>query len=168
MTWRVGRYRTNVKEDGSSHSRNTNRQYRPSTSIAWLRTNFIPREIDLRRSFGGTTYTTRSHPFLWPPKPNCNPAARLQDRPALTLPIHSVTQEHTIYLECKYVVWQWSSRTGAAAFTLGGGETNYCHLTNTRQGSTCPRTDSSWVGAQWVSCVLSWCHGGKGEYQILC
>jgi hypothetical protein len=42
-----------------------------------------------------------------------------------------------------------SSRTGAAAFTLGGGETNYCHLsvvlllTNTWQGSACPVTDSS-------------------------
>jgi hypothetical protein len=46
-------------------------------------------------------------------------------------------------------VWQKSSRTGAAAITLGGGETNYCHLsvvlplTNTWQGSVCPVTECS-------------------------
>jgi hypothetical protein len=56
----------------------------------------------------------------------------------------------------KYEVWQYSSRTGAATFTLGGGETNYCHLsvvlllTNTWQGSESPVIDTSWAGTQWV------------------
>jgi hypothetical protein len=72
---------------------------------------------------------------------------------------------------------QLSTQTGAAAFTLGGGEMNYCQLkvvsnhTNRWQRSPNPTTNSSWVATQQVSCIFNCCHffshEATNEYQIL-
>jgi hypothetical protein len=62
-----------------------------------------------------------------------------------------------------HMVWQLSSRNGAAEFTSGDDETNYCDvsvvllLTNRWQVSANPTTDSSWVASQWVCSVFNCC-----------